>query len=86
MLSLFSIVDYSEMFIAVFGDTKPYRKYLLKLGGLFNNNLTFGDKRTLGWIFPKFKRNEVEELVGKINDGSLEPEVIGEKISNPQSQ
>lgn len=52
------IIDYSDRAIAVIGDTKPYKEDLKRLGGSFNFRLSCG----AGWIFPKSKRNDVENL------------------------
>lgn len=81
MSSTLRIVDYSEKSIAVFGDTKPFKNYLLDIGGKYNDKLTFEDKKTPGWIFSKSKRAKVEELVDEVNDGTLKPEVVEDKVS-----
>ncbi len=52
------IVDYSERAIAVIGDTKPIKDKLKALGGRFNFRLSCG----AGWIFPKTKLEEVQNL------------------------
>lgn len=52
------IVDYSEKSFAVIGDTKPIKDKLKELGGKFNFRLTCG----AGWIFPKTKLSEVQQL------------------------
>jgi hypothetical protein len=52
------IIDYSDKAIAVVGDTKPYKEDFKKLGGRFNFRLSCGD----GWVFPKSKRSEIEDL------------------------
>ena len=53
------IIDYSEKAIAVIGDTKPIKEQLKDLGGRFNFRLSCG----AGWIFPKTKLTEIENLL-----------------------
>jgi len=52
------IIDYSEKAIAVIGETKPIKDKLKELGGKFNFRLSCG----AGWIFPKTKLEEVQNL------------------------
>lgn len=54
-----AIVDYSEKAIAVIGDTKPIKDQLKDLGGRFNFRLSCG----AGWIFPKSKLNDIQNLL-----------------------
>jgi|GEM_PF-1410167 hypothetical protein len=54
------IEDYSEKAIAVFGDTKPIKETLSKLGGRFNFRLVGGP----GWVFPKTKKDELIKTLG----------------------
>lgn len=53
------IIDYSEKAIAIIGDTKPIKDKLKELGGKFNFRLSCG----AGWIFPKTKLEEIENLL-----------------------
>lgn len=59
------IVHYSEKSIALFGDTKPIKEELKKLGGRFNANLRPFDSesRVPGWIFPKKVEDELKKLI-----------------------
>lgn len=53
------IIDYSEKAIAVIGDTKEIKDYLKEFGGRFNFRLSCGP----GWIFPKSKREQIEDFL-----------------------
>lgn len=55
------IIDYSEKAIAVIGNTKPIKEELKSLGGRFNFRLSCG----AGWVFPKSKREEIENLINQ---------------------
>jgi hypothetical protein len=59
----FTIVDYSEKSIAVFGDTKSIKDQLAELGGRFNKYLTQNDQKCAGWVFPKSKKSELQQLL-----------------------
>jgi hypothetical protein len=59
----FIIVDYSEKAIAVFGDTKPVKDGLKALGGRFNPKLTHEGRKQAGWIFPKSKKQKLNDLL-----------------------
>lgn len=59
----FSIVDYSEKAIAVFGDTKVIKDKLSALGGRFNPKLTYEREKKAGWIFSKSKTEEIEKFL-----------------------
>ncbi len=59
----FLIVDYSQKALAVFGDTRPIKEQLSKLGGRFNARLTHGKTKKAGWIFSKSKEQEIRELL-----------------------
>lgn len=61
----FTIVDYSEKCVALFGDTKPVKEELKKLGGRFNSNLRpfDDDTRVPGWVFPKKCKEDLMKLV-----------------------
>lgn len=47
----FEVEKYSEYSFAVFGDTKPIKEDLKRLGGKFNPCLKYGEERRAGWIF-----------------------------------
>lgn len=59
----YTIVDYSEKAVAIFGDTKAIKDQLASLGGRFNMYLTLNGKKCAGWIFPKNKEDELRRLV-----------------------
>ena len=61
-----SIIDYGARSIVVIGDTKPFKVSLKTLGGYFNPRLSCGP----GWLFSRNRRNQVEELVERINSMS----------------
>lgn len=60
------LLKYSERAIAVFGDTKPIKDKLKKLGGRFNGRLTNPEtqEKQSGWIFPIKKEKLVVEVLG----------------------
>lgn len=61
-----TIMEYSAKCLALFGDTKPIKDRLKKLGGRYNPHLhPFGqDTSVPGWVFPMKCRAELEKLVG----------------------
>jgi hypothetical protein len=59
----FLIVDYSQMALVVFGDTRPMKEELKALGGRFNPKLTHEGKKQAGWIFQKSKEQELRNLL-----------------------
>lgn len=63
------IVPYNEKSFKVAGDTKPYSTYLRQAGGRFNSKLRGGK----GWIFSLSRQDQVNELLGKIHQGEVEP-------------
>lgn len=64
----FTIVDYSERSIAVFGDTKAIKEQLAALGGRFNKYLTQNRQKCAGWVFPKSKQAELLQLLNVNQD------------------
>ncbi len=62
----FEIVDYSEKSIAVFGDITKYESHFTDLKGMFNANLKYKGESKPGFIFTKFKRPQVQDLVRKL--------------------
>ena len=61
----FTVVDYSEKSVALFGDTKPIKEQLKKMGGRFNANLRpfADDTRVPGWIFPIKVKADLQKLI-----------------------
>lgn len=60
-----TLTDYGEKAVAIFGDSRNIKDDLKALGGRFNPKLTdpaTGEKKA-GWIFPKAKRTELENLI-----------------------
>ena len=65
----FTIVDYSEYSIAIFGDTRPLKDEIKAIGGKFNSALNKDGGKCAGWILNKKARLQLEELIGKIKSG-----------------
>ena len=61
-----TIMEYSAKCLALFGDTKPIKDRLKKLGGRYNPHLhPFGqDTSVPGWVFPMKCRAELEKMIG----------------------
>jgi hypothetical protein len=59
----YTIVDYSEKAVAIFGDTKAIKEQLAALGGRFNKYLTLNGEKCAGWIFQKSKEDDLRRLV-----------------------
>ncbi len=59
----FTIVDYSEKAVAIFGDTRTIKEQFSALGGRFNMYLTLNGKKCAGWIFQKSKEDDLRKLV-----------------------
>lgn len=59
----YTIVDYSEKSVAIFGDTKAIKEQLAALGGCFNKYLTLNGSRCAGWVFQKNKEDDLRRLV-----------------------
>lgn len=59
----FTLVDYSEKSVAVFGDTKAIKEQLAALGGRFNKYLTQNGQKCAGWVFSKSKEPELKQLI-----------------------
>ncbi|GHT11628.1 hypothetical protein FACS189426_13780 [Bacteroidia bacterium] len=59
----FVIADYSQMALAVFGDTRPIKDELKALGGRFNPRLTHNGEKQAGWIFSKSKEQALRNLL-----------------------
>lgn len=63
----YTLMQYSEKCVALFGDTKSIKDELRKIGGRYNPNLhPFGpDTSVPGWVFPNKYREDVEQLINK---------------------
>lgn len=61
----YMVMDYSEKCVALFGDTKPIKDELKKMGGRFNANLRpfASEDRVPGWVFPKKCKEDLMKLV-----------------------
>ena len=62
------INDYSPKSFVMRGDTKSYKETLKKLGGKYNSRLKDENSPTgvsPGWIFPKTKKEDVEQFLEK---------------------
>jgi len=57
------LVDYSEKAIAVIGNSYEIKDELKEIGGRFNKFLKVDGKTCAGWIFPKYKEDEVTNLL-----------------------
>jgi len=92
------IVDYSEKAIAIFGDTKYYKNKLSEIQGKFNASLNFKNEngeteKKAGWIFPKVRKDMVQQVVNDINCGKIErepslsnkPKMIKQDVSENKS-
>ena len=69
-MSNLMITQYSDKAIAVFGNTENYKTQLIDLGGKYNPRLKKEGEITPGWIFPKLKQSQLQEL---INSGFQAP-------------
>lgn len=65
------IEQYSEKAIVVRGNTEPFKKEFLDIGGKWNSALKGG----AGWIYANGRKALVEELIEKIKSGSVKGEV-----------
>lgn len=63
----YTLMQYSEKCVALFGDTKPIKDELRKIGGRYNPNLhPFGQDTSIpGWVFPNKCRDDVEQLINR---------------------
>lgn len=63
------VQDYSEKSIVVFGEkTREYKEDLKALGAKFNMKLSVGP----GWVLPKTKKEEVDNLIESIQNENVE--------------
>lgn len=60
----YTLIQYSEKSVAVFGDTKEIKDKLDKMGGKFNRYLKYNGQVQAGWIFPKYKEEQLSYLFG----------------------
>ena len=63
----YTLMQYSEKCVALFGDTKPIKDELRRIGGRYNPSLhPFGqDTNVPGWVFPNKYRDDVERLINR---------------------
>ena len=59
----YKLIDYSDKAVALFGNTKPIRDTLKEIGGRFNPCLNVEGAKVAGWVFPKAKRDVLEQLI-----------------------
>ena len=60
----YTLVEYSEKAIAVFGETRAIKEELKAMGGRFNSRLTHNGKKLAGWIFPKSQEERLAHYFG----------------------
>jgi hypothetical protein len=72
------IEQYSEKAIVVRGNTEPFKKEFLTIGGKWNSGLKGG----AGWIYANGRKSQVEELIEKIKSGGVK----GEAVSTPEEK
>lgn len=63
----YTLLQYSEKCVALFGDTKPIKDELRRIGGRYNPSLhPFGQETNVpGWVFPNKYRDDVEQLINR---------------------
>lgn len=66
-------VYYTDKSIAVYGNTKPWKEYLLALRGKYNGSLNINGVRQPGWIFSKNAELELMNFMAQVNSGELVP-------------
>lgn len=81
------IVDYSEKAVAVFGDTKAIKDELKSIGGKFNPRLNYNGGKRAGWVFPKSKRETLENVLKGIDtNGELQENDNNTVIDRPNDK
>lgn len=81
------IVDYSEKAVAVFGDTKTIKDELKSIGGKFNPRLNYNGGKRAGWVFPKSKRETLENVLKGIDtNGELQENDNNTVIDRPNDK
>lgn len=86
-IGLFEIVDYSEKAVAVFGDTKTIKDELKSIGGKFNPRLNYNGGKRAGWVFPKSKRETLENVLKGIDtNGELQENDNNTVIDRPNDK
>ena len=65
------IYDYSEKSIAVFGNTDDHKDFFERLGGKFNRNLKKDGEITPGWVFVKYRKNDINSYIQSIKCSPL---------------
>jgi len=58
-----TVIDYSDKAVAIFGDTKPIKEQLKKIGCRFNAYLTYEGIKQAGWIAPMNKKDKLLQLI-----------------------
>lgn len=63
----YTMLQYSEKCLALFGDTKPIKEELKKIGGRYNPNLHpfTKDQSVPGWIFANKAKDDLLNLINK---------------------
>lgn len=63
----YTMIQYSEKCLALFGDTKPIKEELKKIGGRYNPNLHpfTKDQSVPGWIFANKAKDDLLNLINK---------------------
>lgn len=64
LIGNYTLIQYSEKSVAVFGDTKEIKDKLANMGGKFNKYLKYNGQVQAGWIFPKYKEEQLSYLFG----------------------
>lgn len=81
-MSGMKIVDsYTEKSFAVFGNTKPYKEYLKKLGGRPNSGLTLENEKQYGWIFSKKNLEAVQKFIVSLDNTVSTPSIGVEDLN-----
>jgi hypothetical protein len=62
------IVPYSDLSIVLIGETFSIKDKIKALGGTFNKSLSIENNKIPGWVFPKTKESDIEELVKSVNN------------------
>ena len=63
----YTMIQYSDKCLALFGDTKPIKEELKKIGGRYNPNLHpfTKDQSVPGWIFANKAKDDLLNLINK---------------------
>lgn len=79
------LINYSEKCVAVFGNTKPIKEDLKRLGGRFNYHLVDPankEEKIPGWVFPMTHKEQVSAFLlnTPIKEDKVEYDVWGDEI------